>query len=73
MFKDFNAGRLVVHSFKVPTRIELKQTIFGEHYIALPGKRKIFGVFNRTHYENSFGDQGASGIHYDDKLIPGIQ
>ncbi|WP_411031401.1 PPK2 family polyphosphate kinase [Spongiimicrobium sp. 3-5] len=51
IFKDFNARGTVVHSFKVPTELELKHDYIWRHYIALPAKGK-FGVFNRTHYEN---------------------
>lgn len=51
VFKDVNARGVVVHSFKVPTELELKHDYIWRHYIALPAKGKI-GVFNRTHYEN---------------------
>tara|TARA_R110000868_G_scaffold14075_2_gene65695 strand:- start:2868 stop:3752 length:885 start_codon:yes stop_codon:yes gene_type:complete len=51
VFKDFNARGVVVHSFKVPTELELKHDYLWRHYIALPAKGKV-GVFNRTHYEN---------------------
>ncbi|NNE77467.1 MAG: polyphosphate kinase 2 family protein [Pricia sp.] len=51
VFKDFNVRGVVVHSFKVPTELELKHNYLWRHYIALPAKGK-FGVFNRTHYEN---------------------
>lgn len=51
VFKDFNASGVVVHSFKVPTELELKHDYIWRHYIALPARGK-FGVFNRTHYEN---------------------
>ncbi len=51
VFKDFNARGVVVHSFKVPTELELKHDYIWRHYIALPARGK-FGVFNRTHYEN---------------------
>jgi len=51
VFKDFNVQGVVVHSFKVPTALELKHDYLWRHYIALPAKGK-FGVFNRTHYEN---------------------
>lgn len=51
VFKDVNARGVVVHSFKVPTELELKHDFMWRHYIALPPKGKI-GVFNRTHYEN---------------------
>ena len=51
VFKNVNAQGVVVHSFKVPTVLELKHDYLWRHYIALPAKGKI-GVFNRTHYEN---------------------
>ena len=51
VFKDFNVSGVQVHSFKVPTELELKHDYLWRHYIALPA-RGIFGVFNRTHYEN---------------------
>ncbi|WP_289041405.1 PPK2 family polyphosphate kinase [uncultured Zobellia sp.] len=51
VFKDFNVRGVVVHSFKVPTELELGHDYLWRHYIALPAKGK-FGVFNRTHYEN---------------------
>ena len=51
VFKDFNARGVVVHSFKVPTELELKHDYLWRHYIALPAKGKV-SVFNRTHYEN---------------------
>lgn len=51
VFKDCNVRGVVVHSFKVPTELELKHDFLWRHYIALPAKGK-FGVFNRTHYEN---------------------
>ncbi|WP_350292381.1 PPK2 family polyphosphate kinase [uncultured Croceitalea sp.] len=51
VFKDFNARGVVVHSFKVPTELELKHDYLWRHYIALPARGK-FSVFNRTHYEN---------------------
>ena len=51
VFKDFNVRGVEVHSFKVPTEIELKHNYLWRHYIVLPARGK-FGVFNRTHYEN---------------------
>ena len=51
VFKDVNARGVEVHSFKVPTEIELSHDFLWRHYIALPEKGRI-GVFNRTHYEN---------------------
>ena len=51
VFKNFNVRGVEVHSFKVPTEIELKHDYLLRHYIVLPARGK-FGVFNRTHYEN---------------------
>ncbi len=51
VFKGFNSRGVVVHSFKVPTSLELKHDFLWRHYLALPSRGKI-GVFNRTHYEN---------------------
>lgn len=51
VFKDFNVRGVQVHSFKVPTELELGHDYLWRHYIALPPRGK-FGVFNRTHYEN---------------------
>lgn len=51
VFKGFNSRGVVVHSFKVPTSLELKHDFLWRHYIALPARGK-FGVFNRTYYEN---------------------
>ncbi|MBI9041693.1 PPK2 family polyphosphate kinase [Lutibacter sp.] len=51
VFKDVNAQGVEVHSFKVPTEVELKHNYLWRHYLALPEKGKI-GIFNRTHFEN---------------------
>lgn len=51
VFKDLNARGVEVHSFKVPTELELNHDYLWRHYIALP-ERGRFSVFNRTHYEN---------------------
>ncbi|MFX0558117.1 PPK2 family polyphosphate kinase [Maribacter sp. CXY002] len=51
VFKDFNVSGVEVHSFKVPTELELDHNYLWRHYLVLPAKGK-FGVFNRTHYEN---------------------
>ncbi len=51
VFKDLNARGVVVHSFKVPTKLELRHDYIWRHYIALPERGK-FSIFNRTHYEN---------------------
>ncbi|MFI1743518.1 PPK2 family polyphosphate kinase [Thalassobellus sediminis] len=51
VFKEFNARGVEVHSFKVPTELELKHDYLWRHYIVLPVRGKV-AVFNRTHYEN---------------------
>ena len=70
VFKNFNARGVVVHSFKVPTRLELGHDYLWRHYIALPARGK-FGIFNRTHYENVL----VTRVHPEYVLsenIPGI-
>ena len=70
VFKDFNVRGVVVHSFKVPTELELKHDYLWRHYIALPAKGK-FGVFNRTQYENVL----VTRVHPEyimNENIPGI-
>jgi PPK2 family polyphosphate:nucleotide phosphotransferase len=71
VFKDFNVRGIVVHSFKVPTTIELQHDYLWRHYIALPARGK-FGVFNRTHYENVL----VTRVHPEyilNENIPGIE
>ncbi|WP_420601655.1 PPK2 family polyphosphate kinase [Flagellimonas sp.] len=71
VFKDFNARGVVVHSFKVPTELELKHDYLWRHYIALPARGK-FSVFNRTHYENVL----VTKVHPEYILgenIPGVE
>ena len=71
VFKDFNVRGVVVHSFKVPTPLELKHDYLWRHYIALPERGK-FSVFNRTHYENVL----VTKVHPEYILgehIPGIE
>ena len=51
VFKEFNTRGIIVHSFKVPTELELNHDYLWRHYLALPSRGK-FGIFNRTHYEN---------------------
>ncbi len=70
VFKDFNVRGVVVHSFKVPTELELKHDYLWRHYIALPSKGK-FGVFNRTHYENVLVTRVNPGFIMAEN-IPGI-
>ncbi len=71
VFKDFNSRGVVVHSFKVPTSLELNHDYLWRHYIALPARGK-FGIFNRTHYENVL----VTRVHPEYILsenIPGIE
>lgn len=70
VFKELNARGVIVHSFKVPTELELKHDYLWRHYIALPARGK-FGVFNRTHYENVL----VTRVHPEyimNENIPGI-
>ncbi|MDP5062558.1 MAG: polyphosphate kinase 2 family protein, partial [Maribacter sp.] len=70
VFKDFNVSGLEVHSFKVPTELELSHNYLWRHYLVLPAKGK-FGVFNRTHYENVL----VTRVHPEyilNEHIPGI-
>ena len=71
VFKDFNARGVVVHSFKVPTPLELKHDYLWRHYIALPARGK-FGVFNRTHYENVLVTRVHPGYILSEN-IPGVK
>jgi PPK2 family polyphosphate:nucleotide phosphotransferase len=70
IFKDFNVSGVEVHSFKVPTELELSHNYLWRHYLVLPAKGK-FGVFNRTHYENVL----VTRVHPEyilNEHIPGI-
>lgn len=70
VFKSFNVSGVQVHSFKVPTKVELKHDYLWRHYIALPARGK-FSVFNRTHYENVL----VTKIHPEyilEENIPGV-
>ncbi len=71
VFKDFNSRGVVVHSFKVPTDLELKHDFLWRHYIALPARGK-FGVFNRTHYENVLVTRVHPNIILGEN-IPGVE
>lgn len=70
VFKDLNARGVVVHSFKVPTALELRHDYLWRHYIALPERGK-FSVFNRTHYENVLVTRVHPGYILGEN-IPGI-
>ena len=71
VFKDFNSRGVVVHSFKVPTSLELAHDFIWRHYIALPAKGK-FAIFNRTHYENVLVTRVHPGYIMGEN-IPGIE
>ncbi|MCF7561800.1 polyphosphate kinase 2 family protein [Sabulilitoribacter multivorans] len=71
VFKDFNARGVVVHSFKVPTELELGHDYLWRHYIALPERGK-FSVFNRTHYENVLVTRVHPGYILGEK-IPSVK
>ncbi|RNL95239.1 polyphosphate kinase 2 family protein [Sinomicrobium pectinilyticum] len=71
VFKDLNARGVVVHSFKIPSMLELRHDYLWRHYLALPERGK-FSVFNRTHYENVL----VTRVHPEYVLnenIPGIE
>ncbi|MCL6272689.1 polyphosphate kinase 2 family protein [Muricauda sp. 2012CJ35-5] len=70
VFKDFNVRGVTVHSFKVPTELELKHDYLWRHYIALPARGK-FSVFNRTHYENVLVTKVHPGYILGEN-IPGV-
>jgi len=71
VFKDVNANGVIVHSFKVPTHVELKHDYLWRHYIALPERGKI-AVFNRTHYENVLVTRVHSGYVFGEN-IPAVK
>ncbi|MAD97043.1 MAG: phosphate--nucleotide phosphotransferase [Flavobacteriaceae bacterium] len=70
VFKDVNARGVQVHSFKVPTELELNHDFLWRHYLALPEKGRI-GVFNRTHYENVLVTRVHKQYIFNEN-IPGI-
>ncbi len=51
VMSGLNPQGVNVTSFKVPTHQELEHDFLWRHYIALPA-RGMFGIFNRSHYEN---------------------
>lgn len=51
VMSGLNPQGVNVTSFKVPTHQELQHDFLWRHYIALPA-RGMFGIFNRSHYEN---------------------
>lgn len=71
VFKEFNVRGIEVHSFKVPTALELQHDYLWRHQVALPERGK-FGIFNRTHYENVL----VTRVHPEHILsenLPGIE
>lgn len=71
VFKDVNARGVQVHSFKVPTELELSHDFLWRHYVALPEKGRI-GVFNRTHYENVLVTRVHKSYIFAEN-IPGVE
>ncbi|HEX4850697.1 MAG TPA: polyphosphate kinase 2 family protein, partial [Puia sp.] len=66
-----NPQGVKVHSFKVPTPIELDHDFMWRHYLVLPAKGEI-GIFNRSHYENVL----VTRVHPEyilNEKIPGIE
>jgi PPK2 family polyphosphate:nucleotide phosphotransferase len=51
VMSGLNPQGVNVTSFKTPTHQELEHDFLWRHYIALPA-RGMFGIFNRSHYEN---------------------
>jgi len=59
VFKDFNVRGIEVHSFKVPTDLELGHDYLWRHYIALPQRGK-FGVFKQINaFEKHLAENGT--------------
>ena len=71
VFKELNARGVEVHSFKVPSKLELRHDYLWRHYIALPERGK-FSVFNRTHYENVLVTKVHPGYILGEN-IPGVK
>lgn len=51
VMSGLNPQGVTVTPFKTPTHQELEHDFLWRHYIALPA-RGMFGIFNRSHYEN---------------------
>jgi PPK2 family polyphosphate:nucleotide phosphotransferase len=51
VMSGLNPQGVNVTSFKTPTHLELGHDYLWRHYVALPA-RGMFGIFNRSHYEN---------------------
>ncbi len=51
VMSGLNPQGVTVTPFKTPTHQELEHDYLWRHYIALPA-RGMFGIFNRSHYEN---------------------
>ena len=69
--KEFSPIGTEVHSFKSPTTTELGHDYLWRHYIALP-QRGVFGIFNRSHYENVLITRVRPEIILKER-IPGIE
>jgi PPK2 family polyphosphate:nucleotide phosphotransferase len=71
VMSGLNPQGVNVTSFKVPTHQELQHDFLWRHYIALPA-RGMFGIFNRSHYENVL----VTRVHPEyvlNEQLPGIE
>jgi PPK2 family polyphosphate:nucleotide phosphotransferase len=71
VMSGLNPQGVNVTSFKTPTHQELEHDFLWRHYIALPA-RGMFGIFNRSHYENVL----VTRVHPEyilDENLPGIK
>jgi len=71
VMSGLNPQGVQVHSFKVPTHLELEHDFLWRHYLVLPPKGEV-GIFNRSHYENVL----VTRVHPEFILsenIPGIK
>jgi PPK2 family polyphosphate:nucleotide phosphotransferase len=71
VMSGLNPQGVNVTPFKTPTHQELEHDFLWRHYIALPA-RGMFGIFNRSHYENVL----VTRVHPDyilDENLPGIK
>ncbi len=71
VMSGLNPQGVNVTPFKTPTHQELEHDFLWRHYIALPA-RGMFGIFNRSHYENVL----VTRVHPEyilDENLPGIK
>ncbi len=70
VMSGLNPQGVNVHSFKVPTTLELKHDFLWRHYLVLPAKGEVC-IFNRSHYENVLVTKVHPEFILNEK-IPGI-